>query len=231
MSVANQLYQLQELDQEIESHEQALHKITDQLGENQVVVNARAGLSSEQQRLEELERQQHSSEWEINDLVAKLATAEEELYSGKIKNPKELENLQREVNGFKARREQLEDKALQIMDQFELAMASVADLSSGLETLEANWHSQQQQLSTDMEQLKSILSDLTQKRKILLAQIDPQALESYHELKKQRGVAVAKVEQGICRGCLISLPITDLQRAKSGSLVRCSSCGRILFLA
>ena len=40
----------------------------------------------------------------------------------------------------------------------------------------------------------------------------------------------ARVEQGICRGCRISLPTTDLQQARSGKLVQCSSCGRILFL-
>ncbi|MFC2072406.1 C4-type zinc ribbon domain-containing protein, partial [Chloroflexota bacterium] len=50
-------------------------------------------------------------------------------------------------------------------------------------------------------------------------------------LKKQKGTAIANVEQGICRGCRILLPITELQRARSSSLVRCSSCGRILFLA
>ena len=52
-----------------------------------------------------------------------------------------------------------------------------------------------------------------------------------HKLKKQKGTAVAKVEQGVCCGCRISLPSTELQRARSDSLVRCSSCGRILFLA
>ena len=58
-----------------------------------------------------------------------------------------------------------------------------------------------------------------------------QAIEVYQDLKKHKGTAVAKVEQGICHGCRISLPISELQQTRSGSLVRCSSCGRILFLA
>jgi len=36
---------------------------------------------------------------------------------------------------------------------------------------------------------------------------------------------------GICQGCRITLPNTDLQRARGGGVVRCSSCGRIIFLA
>ena len=231
MTVANQLYQLQEIDLAIESSEQALSQIASQLGESKAVVRAQAELTLENQRLEELRHQQHSAEWEIDDLVAKLAIAEDKLYSGSIRNPKELTSLQQEVDGMRARRSQLEDRALVIMEQVELAMASVASKSSELKTLEAEWRSQQKQLSAEMEQLKTKLSDLNHKRQLLLAKIDPQAVEIYSELKKQKGTAVAKVEQGICCGCRISLPITELQRARSDSLVRCSSCGRILFLA
>ena len=87
MGVAKQLNQLQEVDLEIESNELALAQITSQIGESQAVVRARTKLRSEQQHLEELRQQQHSAEWEIEDLVNKLTTAEEKLYSGRIKNP------------------------------------------------------------------------------------------------------------------------------------------------
>jgi len=231
MTVANQLYQLQEVDLAIEANEQAQSQIASQLGESKAVVKAQTELTLEHQRLEELGHQQRSAEWEIDDLVAKLAIAQDKLYSGEIRNPKELASLQQEVDTLKARRNQLEDRALAVMEQVELATASVASKSSELKTLEAEWRNQQQQLSTEMEQLKTILSELNHKRQLLLAKIDPEAVELYNELKKQKGTAVAKVEQGICRGCQISLPITELQRARSESLVRCSSCGRILFLA
>ena len=231
MGVAKQLNQLQEIDLEIESSELALAQMASQLGESRAVVRARTELKLKQQNLEELGRQQHSVEWEIEDIVNKLATAEEQLYSGRIKNPKELANLQHEVDGLRAKRNQLEDKALETMDQVEISTASVATLSNELKTLETDWHSQQQQLSANMEQLKTTLSDLERKRQLLSAKIDPQAIEFYQELKKQKGRAVAKVEQGICRGCRILLPTTELQRARGDSLVQCSSCGRILFLA
>ena len=230
MSIAKQLYQLQEVELEIESSEQALRQIDSQLGENQAVVRVQTKLALEQQRLEELRGQQHSAEWEIDDIMSKLTTAEEELYSGRIRNPKELTSLQHEVDGLRVKRDQLEDKALEVMEQVELAAASVASVSSELKTVEAEWHSQQQQLSTEMEQLKAILADLKHKQQLLLAGIDPQPVEFYYQLKKQRGQAVAKVEQGICRGCRISLPTAEVQRARSGNLVQCSSCGRILFL-
>lgn len=231
MSVAKQLYQLQEVDLELESTEQALNQITSQLGESEAVVRTRNRLALEQKRREDLERKQRSVEWEIDDLTSKLVAAEEQLYSGKIRNPKELTNLQHETDLLKSRRTQLEEKVLEIMDQVELTTQNVANLNGELKVVEAEWQSRQQQLSVQMEQLKTALANLKPKRQLLAAGVEPQTIEVYHQLKKQKGTAVAKVEQGTCCGCRISLPITELQRARSGSLVRCSSCGRILFLA
>ena len=231
MSVTKQLYQLQEVDLELESNEQALEQKTSQLGESQEVVRVRTELSSQRQHLEELKRQQHSAEWEIDDLTNKIASLEQKLYDGRIKNPKELTNLQHEVGGLKTRRDQLEDKVLEIMDRVELAEASGATISNELKSLEAKWRRQQQHLTIDIEQLKIILTDLEQKHQLILAEVDSHMVNLYQELKRQRGTAVAKVDQGMCRGCRISLPTSELQRARSGSLVRCGSCGRILFLA
>jgi len=231
MSVAKQLYELQEVDLELEANEQALKQAVSQLGESQAVLGARSQLTSERQRLEELTKQQHSLEWEIDDIGDKLLALEKELYSGRIRNPKELTNLQHETTGLKVKRSELEDTALEIMEQAEGSAARVNTLKSELEQLEAEWQSQQRKLTADMEQLNAKLSDLRHRRELLSAEVDPQVVESYDELRKLRGTAVAKVEQGVCQGCRISLSNAELQRARSGSLMHCSSCGRILFLA
>ncbi|MBA7689940.1 hypothetical protein ES703_98459 [subsurface metagenome] len=230
MTVAKQLYRLQEVDLEIESGKRALEQVKSQLGESQAVIKTQQQLELEQKRLEELSRQQRSAEWEIDDISTKLAAAEEQLFSGRVKNPKELTNLQHEVESFQARRNQLEEKALEIIDRVEQSEASVARINSELETLKADWQRQQKQLTDEMERLKASLADLKAKRQRLAGEVDPPAFEFYQDLRKGKGIAVARVEQGICRGCRISLPTTDLQQARSGKLVQCSSCGRILFL-
>jgi len=230
MGVAKQLYQLQELDLEIESNEQALNQKSSQLGDRQVLDRVQAGLAAEQQLLDELRHKQHSSEWEIDDLTDKTKTVEEQLYGGRISNPKELSGLQQEVNILKTKRDQLETQALEIMEQADLAATGVAATSNKLKQLEDDWHHQQQQLSAEIEQLSSKLSELKDKRQSMLAGLDPQAVASYENIRKQKGQAVAKVEQGICRACRISLAFSALQQIKSDNLVQCSSCGRILFL-
>jgi hypothetical protein len=230
MSVVRQLYQLQEVDLELESKEAAVKQLTSQLGESEALVNIRARLVQEQKRLEELSRQQRSLEWEIDDLASKLTTAERDLYSGRIRNPKELTGLQQEAEALKARRSQLEDKTLEIMEQAETGRKNVTNLSTELKTIETAWQTQQQKLKAELEQLRSILADLRQKQQLLAAGIDSETLGLYHNLKKGKGTAVARVEQGICRGCRISLPVSELQQARSGRQVQCGSCGRILYL-
>ena len=231
MSVTKQLYQLQDVDLEIESNGQALRQKNSQLGESPEVVKARTELASQRQHLEELKHQQLSVEWEIDDITSKITTLEQKLYDGKIKNPKELTNLQHEVESLKTRRNQAEDKALEIMDQVELTEGYVAIISNKFKNLETEWHDQQQHLNTDIQQLKTTLAHLEQKRRLILIEIDSQIVNLYQELRGQKGTAVAKVDQGMCRGCRISLPTSELQRVRGGSLVRCNSCGRILFLA
>jgi len=230
MGIATQLYQLQEVDLEIESNEQSLKQMLSRLGHNQVVVRAQNRLASAQQKLDELLHQQHSMESEIDDLVSKIKTVEEQLFSGRINNPKELTNLEHEANILKNKRDHMENNALEIMSQVELAEAGVTATSSELEKLEAEWQEQQKQLSADVEKLKGDLSELGRKRQIISTEIDPKSVGAYDKLRKQKGQAVVRVEQGICRGCRIALSSSELQQARSGDLVQCSTCGRILFL-
>jgi hypothetical protein len=230
MEIARQLYQLQEVDLEIESDEKALNGVVGRLGDNRVILEAQGRLTSAEQQLDELRRRQRTAEQETEDLVVKLTTAEGQLYSGRIQNPKELASLQHEVELFKAKRSRLDDGVLAIMDGVEQAESDVAAATAALKKLETTWNQEQQALTAEAAKLRSKLTDLKQKRQSLSAGVDTPVVGVYDKLRKQKGQAVARVEQGICRGCRISLPSSDLQQVRSGNLVHCSSCGRILFL-
>jgi predicted nucleic acid-binding Zn-ribbon protein len=231
MSIAQQLYQLQEIDLELASNQQYQARVSSQLGESQEEARVRAKLEAARQRLEELERQQHDVEWEVEDLTVKLAAVEEKLFGGRIRNPKELTNLQREADDLKARRSQMEDRALEMMDQAEATTKSIAELTDELSRLEAEWNDYQEKLSAELVELKATHAKLDSERQRLVAGIAPGVIEIYEQLRLRRGTAVARVEQGTCRGCQITLPTTELQQVRGGGLVRCGSCGRILFLA
>ncbi len=230
MNVSRQLSQLQGIELEIESKEQALDESTHQLGESEALVRAQAKLSTAQQHLEELKKKQQSQEWEVDDLGAKIAAAKETLYSGRIKNSKELSSLQHEVSGLEARRRLLEDEALGVMERAEEATASLATMESEFKAAEDEWRNKQKKLAKEIARLKDELSQLKHKQQLVLAEVDPGATQFYYQLKKQKGQPVARVEQGMCCGCRLSLSTAELQRVRGNSLVQCSSCRRILFL-
>jgi hypothetical protein len=231
MSIAKDLYRLQELDLALEANTQAQKRVSGQVGESQIVIKSRVKLAEEQKNLENLTAQQKSAEWEIDDLTTKIKDIEKKLYGGKIFNSKELSSLQQETEDIKKRRSALEDKSLGLMDQVELTRKAIVSSKDELAKQEIQWQTQQQQLTAELVQLKAAQTALEDKRKQIAVLIDADTLFTYQELRKRKGLAVAKVEQGICQGCRITLPNTDLQRAKGGGIVRCSSCGRIIFLA
>jgi hypothetical protein len=231
MSIAKDLYRLQEVDLALEANTQAQKRVYGQIGESQIVIKSRVKLAEEQKNLENLTAQQKSAEWEIDDLTTKIKDIEKKLYGGKIFNSKELSSLQQETEDIKKRRSALEDKSLGLMDQVELTRKAIVSSKDELAKQEIQWKTQQQQLTAELVQLKTAQTALEDKRKQIAVLIDADTLFTYQELRKRKGLAVAKVEQGICQGCRITLPNTDLQRAKGGGIVRCSSCGRIIFLA
>jgi len=74
------------------------------------------------------------------------------------------------------------------------------------------------------------LDDLEKRRAAVVSSLSPDVLELYRSAKPARGAAVVKIDRGRCQGCRISLSMAELQRARTGAVVRCSNCGRILYL-
>ena len=230
MGITRQLYQLQAIELDIVSKEKALANSLARLGESRVLLETRDRLSASERYLGELKKKQQDAEWEVEDVAGKLLSAQESLYSGRITSPKELSSLQHEVEGFKNKRDNLEEKALEIMEQVEATTNELEGLRWQLNEVEKNWRQEQQQLTGAIEELKISLSKLEEKRQQALAVIDAETADCYSKIRQKKGQAVARVEQGICRGCGISLSTAELQRVKGDRIIMCNSCGRILFI-
>jgi len=232
MSKAKQLYELQEIDLGIERRTETLTQLRSQLGKDDDLVSVRTALDTARKHLADLEHQQHTAEWGVDDLGKKIAVEEKKLYDGSLKNPRELMNLQHEIDLFKERHREQEEQLLAIMMEVDAKQQAVALKRSELEVMERDWEANQERLSREQTDLEADLTMLEQKRESLGGQTDSASLEIYEELRQaKQGLAVAKVVQGRCQGCRISLPMSDQQRARTGHrLVTCSNCGRILYM-
>ena len=88
------------------------------------------------------------------------------------------------------------------------------------------------QLKTEYEEeSKSKKGDLETQRakaKEIMASVDPALLEEYETIKKHITPPVARLTHGQCAGCNTSLPSAILSKIKSGALVECETCGRMI---
>lgn len=229
-TIARQMFQLQELDLALEANERDQTRVQGQMCDSPQVLKARASVLVEQKRVEDLAKQQKDAEWEVEDLSTRIGDIDKKLYGGKIRDAKELNSYQAEGEGLKKKRSGIEDKALELMEQADTARKTLAGFKDELARLEAQWQAQQKQLAADLQQLRADRVTLEEKRRAHAATMEAGTVAIYQDLRKRKGTAVAKVEQGTCRGCRIALPNSDLQGAKGGGLVKCNSCGRVLYL-
>jgi len=97
--------------------------------------------------------------------------------------------------------------------------------------MEEEWQKMREELLAEQESLLSAIDAATKKREEVVATIEPSHFELYRLVSaRKQGYAVARIEQARCQGCRITLSMSDMTRARSGDLVQCDSCGRILYL-
>ncbi len=228
MSV-RQLYQLQCLELEIESAEQSSARAQARLNENEELRQAKARITTSQSELDGLLQQQKENDWGISDITAKMTVASESLYSGRVRNPKELTSLQQELEGFKHQRDPLEEKAMTFMEKIEVVQSHLKKLDEELKAVESRLREEHKTLHAQIDELKDKLTALNESRTQVVASIPPDEARFYTDLKSRRGIAVARVDRGTCGRCRISLSSAELQRARSGKFAQCSNCTRILF--
>jgi len=231
MTSAKTLYQLQQIDLEIQKKQEILNEISHQLGESEALVEAKVVLLAEERRLAELDKQQKDVEWEIEDLRTKISQLNEKLYGGKVKNPKELLSIEQEVGILKVNLREKEDHLLDLMAEVEAIRDKIKLDTERLKKLEGEWQKEQKLLTRKQAEIEGQLSDLSRKRQAWTSEIERESLELYEWIKSRKGQAVVRVEQGRCQGCRITLAVSEWQRVKGGTLVQCSSCGRILYLS
>ncbi|MGB5924486.1 MAG: C4-type zinc ribbon domain-containing protein [Dehalococcoidia bacterium] len=230
MSLARQLYKLQQLDLELQKKQQELSDVENQLSDNKALFAAESKLASQKGQLEDERKKQRGSEWELEDLQEKIRQIDSKLYSGKTKDPKELINLEKEVKGLKSQIRTKEDTLLGLMSQVEEIESEVKTTAAELERLKKEWEQRQETLRPRKSELEIALAELKGERNRLAEQIDSEAFNIYERIRLTRGQAVVEVERGRCLGCHITVPTSQWQKAKAGDLIQCNNCGRILYL-
>ncbi len=233
MTIAADLYALQEIDSAIEAAGASLAAVEEQLGESEELIAGRQAVEEGRNALEGVSRQQRELEWQVDDSRSRVSGVEGKLYGGSVRNPKELASMQEEANILRGQFRRREDELLDLMVRVEERQTALREGEESLAEVEGRWRQDQKELASQKERLEGELAGLEKRRRQQSGLIEAKVLALYDNLwERRQGRAVVKVERGMCGGCRISLPMTVLQKARSGlDVVQCVSCERILYVS
>jgi len=230
MTSAADLFGLQEIDLSRDSRRALIADIESRLGETEDLIAARELLQTAAADQDVVRREQREVEEQLQDLDAKTTPFEKKLYDGSIRNPKELTDLQKEVEILKGRRRALDERGLALMERSEEAAAALEAARRRRSEAERTWAQDVSDLKATRERAVAEMTRLDDERQRRLNGMDRSMLGLYETLRpKKAGRAVARIERGACQGCRLSLPTHVAQRARTANaVVQCPSCERIL---
>ena len=231
MSASFGLFRLQQIDSHITQIETRLARIQKTLEDNAELQSALGQVKSAEEDQLVSERAQRKSEAEAQSQQIKIQQAESSLYGGAVRNPKELQDLQADIASLKKHLAMLEERELQDMLQTETAQTAVKKARDELSLVQARLENEHHDLFEEKEALTGELDRFQSERQAAVSTIAAELLKTYEQLRQQRrGVAVAEVSDNSCGACGTTLTAAIQQTARhAAELVRCPSCGRILY--
>jgi uncharacterized protein len=180
----------------------------------------------------DLKRALGKAEADVEQVRTRIDRDRKRLDAGQVASPKELENLQSEIESLARRQSDLEEIVLDVMERQETAQA------------------RREAAAAERVEIAASIDVVTARRDAALAEIGEQAgkaadrraavageepadlLGLYERMREQHsGVGAAALRAGRCEGCHLALNAADLRAIKAADpdeVLRCEECRRIL---
>ncbi len=231
MSRISNLYRLQDIDLKIKGCRERLQEIEFLLSNNEALKRLRSIAGKSEETLNHARKKLGNVEHDVTMLRQKIAAAEHKLYSGTVKNPKELEDIQNETISLKRHLSTLEDNQLEAMIEMEEAEKQFIHDSEEVEKEEIRLAASGSTLLKEKQHLEGDLERLAAERSAALVVADPVDVENYESLQKRLGsTVISRIKDGSCGVCGMVVAGSTLQSVRTGSeILRCSQCSRILY--
>jgi len=231
MSKVLNLYRLQKLDSHVDKIKKRLVQIDRLLNDNIRVKKTKNALVKAEKNAKTTRIKLKQIEDKVEAKKIKRKLVQNSLFSGKIKNPKDLQDLQKESEAIMRYISQLEDEQLEAMIEHEEADENEKQAINRLNKAKAMTAEENASLLGEQLGLREDFERLLKEREAVIGAVTSGDLNLYDQLRsRKRGIAVAEVTDGGCSICGQALTPSDQQRIRSANqLVFCPSCGRILF--
>jgi hypothetical protein len=198
--------------------------------EKAAIERQREALEAEEQAFKQMEVQRH-------DLEGQVEAAEEQILKYKtqqmqVKKNEEYTALENEIHNLQQKISGIEDEELNLLDKIDEARAALEILRTRTAEESAVLEAHVERLHRNLEAFNADLGAAEQAVVDCSVGIEADKLQQYHYVKSQirRPPVVVPMEDGRCRGCHLKVSGEVETMARRGTeLVRCDSCGRILY--
>jgi len=229
------LLELADLDAELgrlEHRRQGLpeHAELDRLGKRDAELrDAVASLEAEQG---DLQRAQIKAETDVEQVRSRIDRDRQRLEAGQVSSPRELENLQSEVESLLRRQSDLEEIVLDVMERREGVQERRETALSEREETAASRQTVTARRDAALGEIGEQAGKASDRRAAVAGEEPQDLLDLYERMRVQHGgVGAAALRGGRCEGCHLSLNTVDLNSIRAADpdeVLRCEECRRIL---
>jgi len=180
----------------------------------------------------DLGREQNKAEADVEQVRTRINRDRQRLDGGMIASPKELENLQSEIQSLQRRQSDLEEIVLDVMERRETNQAALDESTAERASIESELNTATAARDAALAELDEQAAKATAKRGQIAESIAGELLDLYDKLRVQHGgVGAAALRQRRCQGCNLTLNTVDvnaIRAAADDEVLRCEECRRIL---
>ncbi|MEO0099184.1 MAG: C4-type zinc ribbon domain-containing protein [candidate division WOR-3 bacterium] len=229
--ILSQLWQLQQLDSEIDTLNKKEEEIPKKI-EGLLLSQKEAAKKLEEKKKEilNLKKSYKEKEIDLKECEEKLKQYSVQLYSAK--SNEQYKAFLNEIENQKKLKGEIEDKLILILEGMEVAEKEEKVLERDLQELEKLTQAKIASLKKEEEEAKKRRAEKEEERASFISQLDATYLAIYERIRtKKGGVAVAEIIEERCSACFNPIPpqiILEIGRREK--LYYCDYCGRILYL-
>lgn len=231
MSQVFLLYRLQQIDLQLDQAKSRLTQLKSLLEDNADLRQAQDDYNRQETIVKELEKKIRLIDQDVQQQNIKIEQSEAALYGGRIKNPKELKDLEDEVKSLKKYLQVLEDRQLEAMIHLEEETKILQDFLVALNQVKQDVLQRTSRYSGEKTDVEKEIQRLENERTIAVSSIESSYYERYQLIRaNKKGIAVSRVQDKCCSACGTTLTGGLIQESRSPHhLAFCPSCGRILY--
>jgi uncharacterized protein len=180
----------------------------------------------------DLKRAMAKAEADVEQVRTRIDRDRKRLDAGQVASPKDLENLQSEIESLGRRQSDLEEIVLDVMERQETAQARREAAVAERMEIAASRDVVTARRDTGLAEIGEQAGKAADRRAAVASEEPPELLSLYERMREQHGgVGAAALRGGRCEGCHLALntaDLTSIRNADPDEVLRCEECRRIL---